>query len=244
MATTLKKQKMPSRTRGSASVDGESTKPDLMNAHHGDKVRQLLGQIDKSFERAHKNDGDIVRDRILLGNEIIGWKASPQPPGCKWADVLQQYSGMDPRVARRYMKLARASWAAAIESSELFAVLPGDLLKLEWLAKLEESQILDLCANDKSYLRRLERAELARIVKAILPAGSNRKSDPGRRLRTLARRLSTKATGILDECKSCEVEKSDLQDALDAIVEVVDAINLLQNGKGHGSPESSKVDAA
>jgi hypothetical protein len=233
-ATSTKKKNVDE-----AQTRAEAMNPELVNAQHVEKVRKVQGRIDKQMERSHQKDGDLVHDRILLGREFTQWKAWLRSQGKKLDPVVHECTGIDPRNARRHMAVARASWAGDFETSELTSVLPGDLLKLEMLAKLSAEQILQLCGEDKMFLRRTERSALASLVKALLPVKSKRDREPGRRLLTLARRLRSKSDDIIPEWQELGVKERDRDTVLDelkAVVNTLEQIEIQDSGK---SPRQS-----
>jgi hypothetical protein len=171
----------------------------------------------------------------------MAWKKVRRAPGTKWADLLREHANnMNLRVASRHMTVARAPWATEFENSELREMLPADLIKLEILAKLQESQIVDLYFENDVDLRLIERTELARKVKELLPKSPpKRNPEPGRRLLTLARGLKSKSTGIIAEWEKLGVDEQERDTVLDELKAVVNTLEHIETQESEPFPQES-----
>jgi hypothetical protein len=136
-------------------------------------------------------------------------------PAKGWTELVER-AGVNRRVARRYLAVARAAWLppAGLPPSVILGRLPADVEKLEHLARLNETQLTSLLT--KMDPRSMLRPDVARAVKEALgqpPRPQKKGAATGRALERTVARLRTVAGHALDAIEKPE-EKAALMSNL------------------------------
>jgi hypothetical protein len=150
-------------------------------------VKSLLGEIGKERENIDRSEGDVVASHVRIAHHLA--KLRDLVKG-HWERQIEEL-GFSPRVARRYLRIAR-DWPDenGLRESDFLKRLPADLLKLEWLCRLSMEQL-------KGLLKTLDckKARRTEIIAAVHEALGNvpaAKAEPDLEewVRRLLRRLS------------------------------------------------------
>ena len=101
-------------------------------------VPTLIEQIRVESEKMANSEGAAVLHAIELAKLYGVLRGSVT--GRRWEKSLAEL-GISPRVAARYLKISESWWGTRTPGSEILALLPCDLHKLEWICRLGESEL-------------------------------------------------------------------------------------------------------
>jgi len=109
-----------------------------------DGIRKLVQAIVKEQQKIDRHEGDVVACHIRIGARLAALRLLAKRT---WGHQLKAL-GISPRVASRYLKIAR-NWhdEIGLSESDLLARLPTDLLKLEWLCRVPVAQLGELLST-------------------------------------------------------------------------------------------------
>jgi hypothetical protein len=126
-------------------------------------VEELVRAIRAEQEKLAEQQSASVAGVVAIGRHLIALRELVQKG---WARHLKSI-GMNPRVASRYMAIARGSVGQVGHPvSDLAARLPYDVIRLEWLTKLPPDALARLAGEMD--LRAATRAEVIKRVKEEL----------------------------------------------------------------------------
>ena len=126
-------------------------------------VKMLVGEIVKEQQKLDRHEGDVVACHIRIGHRLAELRVQAKKT---WGKQLKTI-GISPRVASRYLKIAR-HWPDQIglNESDSLPRLPVDWLKLEWLCRVPPSQLPDLLSELDC--KRATRAQVIAAVREVL----------------------------------------------------------------------------
>ena len=135
-------------------------------------TRKLVSEIRKELRKIDGYEGDIVTSHIRLGNHLAQLRQLANGDWTKQLSVI----GMSPRVARRYLTIAR-HWPSetGLKESGLLSRLPTDLLKLEWLCRVPQDKLGPLL--DELDCKRASRRQVVTAVRAVLDEAPPAKTE-------------------------------------------------------------------
>jgi hypothetical protein len=110
-------------------------------AAHTATIRQIVDAIRTELSEIDRREGSVVICHVRLAARLAELRPLAKRT---WGQQLK-ILGMSPRVASRYLKIAR-HWTPEIglNESDLLPRLPADLLKLEWLCRVPPDQLSEV----------------------------------------------------------------------------------------------------
>jgi len=123
-------------------------------------INVLVREIEEAQKAMTRDEGNLVLHMIGLGELLLKLRRTA---GGNWT-VHAKKLGFHPRVANRYMQLARSWWGRnGLSESGLLEKMPPDLMKLEWLCRLDREQLVEAVENYR--LREWSRTQVIDAVK-------------------------------------------------------------------------------
>lgn len=167
-----------------------STKTDRVD-EDVDGIRKLVQAIVKEQQKIDRHEGDVVACHIRIGARLAALRSLAKKT---WGQQLTAL-GISPRVASRYLKIAR-NWQDEIglRESDLLARLPTDLLKLEWLCRVPVSQLAELL--DSLNCKKATRSQVIAAVRQVLGEAPPTRSDD---VETYVERLLHRLAGTVEQ---------------------------------------------
>jgi len=125
-------------------------------------IQQLLAKIQETEQKIHKVEGQALELIIEQSRHLAKLRKKTRK---NWLRDLKSIN-FSPRVASRYLTIAKHWGPNKTPESDLLASLPFDLLKLEWLCRLKQADLKKLC--DETDLRQTDRGTVINEVKLLL----------------------------------------------------------------------------
>jgi hypothetical protein len=162
-----------------------------------------------------RNEGCIVKAKIAIGSELEALKEATKREKKSWISEAKLI-GLNERVARRLMALARSEWAdIGPNGSDLLERLPVDDHKLAKLAELNREQ-LEKVIKDHD-LKHLDRKEVAALVRDLCDGEPPEEAKPQVKLMASVGRFTKKSVEGIENWKKTGLEPKARQEFLDAL---------------------------
>jgi hypothetical protein len=176
---------------------------------------EIIAQFKEKEELLHKHDTNSLEIVIEQARLMVQLRVKARK---NWEDTCKKKLNLDPRVARRYLKVGE-KWSDQNRTpgSDLLATLPSDLHKLEALCQLTVDQLKTL--SGQIDLRKVERAEVIAKVKALVGKGGEEKPDSSPVLAVL-NRWDAFATRVVKDVKNLDqAGRQEFAEELDDLVQ-------------------------
>jgi hypothetical protein len=136
-------------------------------------VEALLKKIKEEQAKLNTHETDAVASVIRIARHLTELRPLAKKT---WTTNVKSL-GMDPRVARRYLRLGR-SWLGqnGLSESVLLAHLPSNIMKVEWICRLTREQLSELLATMDT--RTESRNKVIAAVRAALGQEPRKKAKP------------------------------------------------------------------
>ncbi len=154
-------------------------------------IKKLVQAIVKEQQKLDRHEGDVLACHIRIGARLSALRLLAKRT---WVQQLKAL-GISPRVASRYLKIAR-NWHddLGLSESDLLTRLPTDLLKLEWLCRVPVSQLGGLL--DTLNCKKATRSQVIAAVREVLGEDPPRATDA---VETYVQRLIQRLTGRVEK---------------------------------------------
>ena len=201
-------------------------------------VPTLIEQIRVESEKMATSEGAAVLHAIELAKLYGVLRRSVT--GRRWEKSLAEL-GISPRVAARYLKISASWWGCRTPGSEILALLPCDLHKLEWICRLGESEL-------PVFVKALQCKDVSRgeVITAVQKLLGEQPGSPPRDDRVTAEQLkrvwSQSLRGLLAVAEDLtELDAEERQQVCEEVLAEFARVEQAFRAAAEGEPEEDPV---